>query len=601
MMKIFRWQGLVAFLIVGGLLWGFLTLFLDGMIERAIEEDGSRAAETEIGLSGLSTSILAQALNLDGLRVANPDDPAKNIVEASAVSVNVDAVKGLQRKVVIDDMSVLGLRFNTARPSPAKSYKKAAREKSPEEEAGAPAKGEEGGGLSVLDRVDIKSPAEILKNEPLETLAAAKRAEEELARLQAKWQELLQREMDPAVLKQTERRIQELTDKAAKLSDLSELPAITQEFQSLKSEVQDQINKVPHLKEELNKDLAHARQLVAELKDLPRKDYERLKKKYSLDLSGGGNLVGALIGGKVKAELDRAVKYYRMLSPYLNRGGKKPKEEEVQYERGKGVFVKFEEAEPFPDFLLRHAKLSMTLLDTPIEGVLADLSDNQKAYGKPAALDFSSGKTDRFDSFSLKTRLDRTRARFEDSLDLAASGVRLRNVAFDEGVELKEGAANLSGSLKIIAENEIAGRARADFSALVLSLPRKEGNALWNAVVDALQSVDRFHVALDVKGTLDAVQVEVDSDLDGILRKALEKAVSGQLKEFEGALRQAIDAQAKGALGGVGGELGDLNDLSKLLSANESSWKDLLVKAQGGLGPAKKKLPGGLGDLKLPF
>ena len=53
-MKFFRWQGLVAFLILGGLTFGFFRFFLDGMIESAIEGEGSKAAQTEIGLAGLS-------------------------------------------------------------------------------------------------------------------------------------------------------------------------------------------------------------------------------------------------------------------------------------------------------------------------------------------------------------------------------------------------------------------------------------------------------------------------------------------------------------------------------------------------------------------
>lgn len=599
-MKFFRWQGLVAFLILGGLAFGFFRFFLDGMIESAIEDEGSQVARTEIDLTGLSTSLLDPSLAIGGLQVANPDDPGENVVETGAIRIDLDAVKGLRRKVVIDDLTAEGLRFNQKRPVPAKVFQ---RPEAPEAEgeSGEAAVADSGAGLSFLDRVDVQSPSEVLNKESLETLEAAGRARAELERLKSKWETKLQAELDPAVLETTKSRIEELKKQAGDLSDLTKLPAITQEFQSLKGEIQGQINKVPELKQELQKDINDAKRLVAELKDLPARDFERLKKKYSLDLEGGGNLVEALIGGKVKSYIDRAVRYYRMASPYLNRGGEKSREEEVRYVRGKGVFVKFEEAEPFPDFLLRHAKLSMQLLDTPVEGELRDLSDNQKAYGKPAVLNFSSGKTDRFDRFSLQTRLNRTRAQAEDSVELSAQGVRLRHVAVGEGVAVEEGRVDLDSSLKIVGENQIRGGAQAELGGLKLLLPRKEGNALWNAMADALVSVDRFHLDVDVQGTLGDYQVKIESDLDQILRKALDQAVSGQLKKFESGLRKAVDEKAKGALSGAEGQLDGLLDLNQILSAKESSWKDLLVKAQGGLGPAKKKLPGGLGDLKLPF
>ena len=73
-MKIFRWQGVLAFVLIGGLVGGFLILFLDGMIERGIEEKGSLAAKTQIDIGSLSTSLFAQSVVLIGIEVANPDN-----------------------------------------------------------------------------------------------------------------------------------------------------------------------------------------------------------------------------------------------------------------------------------------------------------------------------------------------------------------------------------------------------------------------------------------------------------------------------------------------------------------------------------------------
>ena len=79
-MKIFRWQGVLAFVLIGGLVGGFLILFLDGMIERAIEEKGSMAAKTRIDIGSLSTSLFAQSVVLTGIEVANPENNMENLV-----------------------------------------------------------------------------------------------------------------------------------------------------------------------------------------------------------------------------------------------------------------------------------------------------------------------------------------------------------------------------------------------------------------------------------------------------------------------------------------------------------------------------------------
>lgn len=70
-MKFFRWQGVIAFALIGGAVAVFLILFLDGIIERGIEENGSQAAKTQIDLASLSTSLLSQAASINGLEIAD--------------------------------------------------------------------------------------------------------------------------------------------------------------------------------------------------------------------------------------------------------------------------------------------------------------------------------------------------------------------------------------------------------------------------------------------------------------------------------------------------------------------------------------------------
>lgn len=103
-MKLFRWQGVLAFAMLGALVGGFLILFLDGMIERGIEEKGSEAAKTQIDIGSLSTSLLAQSVDLSGIEVANPDNNMENLVQFENLSVDLDGAKVVSRKIVIDDL-----------------------------------------------------------------------------------------------------------------------------------------------------------------------------------------------------------------------------------------------------------------------------------------------------------------------------------------------------------------------------------------------------------------------------------------------------------------------------------------------------------------
>ena len=128
------------------------------------------------------------------------------------------------------------------------------------------------------------------------------------------------------------------------------------------------------MRTDFQKDSAQVKKLVANLKTLPQSDYERLRAKYSLDIKGGINILGMLLGDQIKYKIQKTLEYYKKISPYLNRGGaEEAKEEEIKYVRGKGLDIKFNEPEPFPDFLIRHAKLSMNFPNMRIDGETSGL------------------------------------------------------------------------------------------------------------------------------------------------------------------------------------------------------------------------------------
>ena len=96
-MKIFRWQGVFAFALIGALVGVFLILFLDGMIERAIEEKGSDAAKTQIDIGSLTTSVFAQAITLSSIEVANPDNNLENLIQFESLSLDLDGAQAVSR------------------------------------------------------------------------------------------------------------------------------------------------------------------------------------------------------------------------------------------------------------------------------------------------------------------------------------------------------------------------------------------------------------------------------------------------------------------------------------------------------------------------
>jgi uncharacterized protein (TIGR03545 family) len=606
-MKIFRWQGLAVFAVLFLLIWGFVSFYLDGLIKKGLEEEGSKAIQTQIEVESVGTSLLSQSAGMKNLAVANADNLMENMVEISSVAFSVDAGKMISRKVVIDEMSVEGIRLNQKRESPAIAY----RPPGTDEEGDAPDK--KAGGKDPFGFGNIlssKSPEEILKSENLETLQAVEKAKQEIESLKTKWENKLENELSTKALEDVQKKIEALKGKT-KGSDIAGIATAVQDLKEVQETIQGNLDKVKNLKQEMQADTARVKQLVAELKDMPQKDFERLKKKYSLDLKGGSNILASILGPEIKEKIDMFWKYYAMVSPYLNKGSdKKPAEEEMEYVRGKGVFVKFKEQVPFPEFLIRHAKLSLDLLGTKIAGELNDFSDNQRVYGKPAVMNFSSEQDDKFDSFQLAAKLDRTQAVSNDSINLNVKSLKLVNLEAGEGAGIENGLANIKSVFKIENEKNMSGVIQADLSGLTLKIPEQQGNEIFKTVADTLASTDKFYLKIGIDGSQENYDLSIDSDLDKIISKAIKGAAMGKMKDFEKSLKSSIFSATGSPLAGLNDSMGGMLKFEDLLGDKSSAWTGLMDKAKEGVAPAgiKDKLPlkelpipGGLKDLGLPF
>lgn len=591
-MKFFRWQGVLAFALIGGLVGCFLMLFLDGMIKSGIEEKGSEAAKTQIDIGSLATSLMAQSVSITGIEIANPDNNMESLVQLENLSLDLDGAQAIARKVIIDDLQAHGIRLNQKRATPAKPQK-GATSKQEAKQNSASASGVPG--LPGLGGLEIKSPEEILKSEKLETLEAADRAKKTIEGLKAKWEKKIETDLSPNALNDTKQKLADL-QKKIKGGGLTEIPKALKEFESLQKDIQSRVDRITSMKSELEKDMATAKQLVAELKNLPQKDFERLKNKYSMNPEGGKNVLGSMLEGPLKEKLDKAWKAYKMLSPYLNRG--KAPEEQV-YVRGKGIDISFAKASPYPDFLLKHGNLSLNLFDTEVKGEIKDLTDNQKLYGKPTKLSFNSGKNKSFDSFALGVTLDKTGPQSNDMMNLDIQGLNLQNTG---AKELKNGNAKINGQLTITNENNVKGNFKASLGDVELSIPEQKGNELANTIAQSLSNIDRIDISVGITGTLEDYQLDIQSNLSEIISKAVKKAFSGKMKGFEKALMSAIQSQVGGSISGAGGSLSGLLGQNKILSDSGSSYSGLLgsapTSASGLKTPKGLSLPGGL---KLPF
>ena len=110
-----RWPGVIAFAVITALLAAVWWLLVDGLIECAIERAGTQAVGAKVELAAADLTLFPLGLTLNGLEVTDPDAPMTNAVEVQRISFLMDGLNLLRRKVLVNEMTVDGVRFGTPR------------------------------------------------------------------------------------------------------------------------------------------------------------------------------------------------------------------------------------------------------------------------------------------------------------------------------------------------------------------------------------------------------------------------------------------------------------------------------------------------------
>ncbi|MCF8721669.1 TIGR03545 family protein [Nitrospina gracilis] len=598
-----RWWGLIPFVVVVGLIAGFLLLFLDSLIESTIEKQGSQALGAQVDVGSVKTSLLDHSIEIRGIEIANAEKLDENIVEVGNFVFNFDLNQAFSKKLIIDELTADGIAFNTKRKTPALPVKKPAKKKEEPKEEGDSGSSLGFGGLDVLKGMQFKSPKEILQNEKLETLERIQQVKSDVDATKTKWEDRIQTRYGKDAIEEIKQKIDGIKQRAKKISGPADIQAITADIQNLRGDIEGRVDEIKNLKSELKAETEKAKAMVRDLKDLPQKDLARLKSKYSLDLKGGTGMVGALVAGPLKDHLNTARRYYEKAKPYLKKKKEPVTPEPETPERGKGLTIEFLKPKPTPDFLVRHGRLSITLFGQQVSGDLKDLSDNQKIHGKPMVVKFDAGNNAKFDRLNLDLTVDRTGSTGRDTLKTRIGGLKLTGFETGKAVKVEQGGADIESTFNIVSEDALTGNIHVQTRDMNMKWTQSESGELADIMQKTLNSVSKFYLNFLVSGTVNDYAVKVESDLDRTLNRAIRGVFDDKVKEFEGKLNAAILEKTQGPLKDSSGALANLVDLRQLLDSRESSLQNLLGEVtQKALLP---KLPGPAGDLlkdfKLPF
>ncbi len=586
-MKWIRWWGLIAFVVMAGLISAFWFVFVDAFLKWGIERSATALVGAKVELKEADLTLFPLGLTLTGLQVTNPEEPMRNAVEAARAAMLIDGVNMLRRKIIVEEMSVEGIRLNTPRKYSGAVSKRAAR-------------GEEEKRLTERFRFpafEVPDVKEVLAREDLRSIRLIEETKAGLKEDSARLEGALAGLLDKKKAEEFRARFERI--KSAGRDGVGGVLGGTGEFLALQKDIKEELKKAQAVRGDVEKALTEYRARLAEAEAAPLKDIQRIREKYGLTPEGFANMARALLGQRIAGQIDKAILWYRRLTPVVQKAVARKDGVKVERPiRGRGVDVRFPERDPAPDFLVRKANLSASIPAGDITGRISDLTDDQEVLGRPTRFGFNGAGLKGLKLLDLTGELNRVNpAEPKDAVDLKLRGYRVAGFDIAKGgefpVAIKEALADMDLSA-LIKGADINASLSAGFSSVDISSGKAGMGALEQAMASALSGVRSFDLKAEVAGTLSDYDLKLSTDLDRVLKGVVGKAASDQAAQFEKSLRAGVFEKAKGPLeelrGGFSGLESIEGELLERTGLADKLLEEINEAALGGV-----KLP------KLPF
>jgi uncharacterized protein (TIGR03545 family) len=557
-----RWKGIlafVAFCAVISVAWLFL---IDGIIERSIEKYGTQALGAKVELGAADLSLFPAGLKLTRLQATNPDDTMKNAVEIDRISMSVDSGNLLRRKVIIDDMALTGVRFNTPRSTSGAigtSKTGASTDKKP------------GAKTIGLPAMKIPSVKEILEKEELETLTLIRSAQEDIQTTREKWQQRLSELPDEKKFAKYKKRIKKAT--GGKKGSITGLLGSAGDMTSIQKEIQKDLENLKTAQNDIKKDITSLKNKVGKLSQAPMKDVNRLKEKYALTPEGLSNFSRLLMGEKIDQRLQKAITWYEKVKPILEkRKNMSDKPEEEKPVRGKGITVAFKEKESLPDFLIRRVDAGIALGIGDLAGKINNITPDQDVLGVPLTFSFFGEKLKGLESAQIDGTLDHIRpAKSKDQMTARVRGYALKDMVLSDSPDWPLTLSKATSNLDLNAAlkgNKIKANIKAALTSAKLSggsTTSDQSGPLAGAIASALAGISEFNMKARIKGPVDNYKVKVTSDIDNVLQNAVGNVVKTETAKLEKQLKAAVLEKVDGPMNETTGSMGGFDSIQGAL------------------------------------
>ena len=561
MTKWIRWSGLAGFIAVVGIIAALFIFLLPFLIKSGIEFAGTKLAGAKVTVDDADVTLSPLGVRLQGLQVADARAPMMNLLEFDEAVADLELAPLMIGKAISNELSVSNLRFHTERETSG-----ALEVDIEETEEDSPSLKEKAS--EALPSVD-----EILARETLITPQAGEALKSSWGENSQRIDQAFDKVPDDNSIASYEEQIQDIT--SGRLESLEDFRQRKEKLDRLKKQLKEDRDAVRDARDAVRSAKSEVSARLTELRQAPSEDLAYLKDKYQLSGSGVSNITGLLFGDDAANWAREALYWYEKVKPYLesDESAESDNEEDEKAPRLAGRFVHFPSDNPWPDFMIRTARLT-----GPFDGgqlVISgkDITHQQTVTGRPTVFTATGEGLQKIGDLDGRLVLNHIVGNATDTLTLAISDWKMAPL------NLGVAGARLDSSrvqLDAIAE-VVRGELDADLDANVTQANfTGEGQTLFARELNAaLQRINNFTVDAGVTGTLKNPDIAFGSDLDRQINSAISKRIRAKQDEFEQKLKNRLNEKMSEYAGDYAEELQQLAAMEGSLDDKLGALKDL--------------------------
>ncbi|MGO1328712.1 MAG: TIGR03545 family protein, partial [Idiomarina loihiensis] len=427
--SIIRWPGLAVFAGFVLLLVAISWLFLDAIIKVTLEHTLGRLNGAEVNIERVEHSWVPLSLTLAGIQVTDPNEPKNNRVQVGEASADISPTEIVLGRTLIEQLTMTGVRVNQPRESEGDVYVM------PDQEDVQNWASQSWDKLTTsLPSVDdIVSQVDLRTETVIDEAKAAYEQQEQEVKAA--------REALPSKdkIKEYEEKIKQITE--GKVEGLGDIAARKKALDELKDSIRTDKEAVSNFRDEVKQAKEVVQQQIADLKNAPGNDIDRIKSFFSMDGSGLENVTGLLLGEKAREWSKYVLLAYEQLGPMLARSDNSATVEPV---RGEGQRISFADDNAPPEFLIKKARTEFMVGGTVIDVDWQNITHQHNLLGQPTTYQARADNSDLWNAFNLNGELSLTDLGIDAKQQWQLKGAKLNNLGLSNSSEL---SANILSSM----------------------------------------------------------------------------------------------------------------------------------------------------------